>query len=120
MEENILNIYGIYEFGMHRNNTTGDDQFILYLVGLSTFISYSFKKLFCIKPQIKNKILLPGSKCLISWEEICIGDKYYQCDRCTQTYLCEELDKWFGSTKHLICPYCQTKSIDINHININK
>jgi len=120
MEENILNIYGVYKFGMYRNDDERDDQFILYLIGISTLISFGFKKIFCSRPQIKNKALPSDSECLISWEEIGPGDMYYQCERCRQTYLCEELDQWFGSTKNLSCPYCQTWSININHIYINK
>jgi hypothetical protein len=120
MEENILNIYGVYEFGIRRNDEDTDDQFILYLVGLSTLISFGFKKFFCTKPQYKNKVLSPDSECLICWEKISPGDMYYQCERCKQTYLCEELDKWFASNKNLSCPYCQTWSININYIYINK
>jgi len=120
MEENILNIYGVYEFGIHRNNIAEDDPFILYLIGLTTLVSYGIKKFFCTRPQFKNKSLSSGSECLISREEIGPGYKYYQCDRCRQTYLCEELDKWFESNKHLSCPYCKTWTININYIYINK
>ena len=118
MEENILNIYGVYEFGINRNNTIIDDEFILYLVGLSTVISFSFKKLFCQRPI--NKLLIQDSECVISLEKISKGEKYYQCERCKQTYLCEELEKWFSINKNLSCPYCQTLSININHIFINR
>ncbi len=121
MEENILNIYGIYEYGigLDQANPRNDD-IILYLAGLGTFVSYAFSKLFCSKPQIRNKVLPHKSECLITWEEIGIGDLYYQCDRCGQIYLCEKLDQWFEKNKNLTCPYCQTCSININHIYINK
>jgi hypothetical protein len=121
MEENILNIYGIYEYGFRELNET-NDQFILYLIGLCSLVSYGFTKLFCTKSKSKsiNKVLPLNSECLISLEEIGIGDSYYQCDVCTQVYLCEKLDKWFVVSKRLVCPYCQTKSINVNYTYTNK
>lgn len=126
MEENILNLYGIYDSVFYpmdpeEAERARNDQLILYLAGIGTCLSWTLKRFFCKKnPIIIPKKLLNDTECVITYVEIKQNEQYYQCGLCEQIYLSNALVEWFEKTKNSICPYCQTESIDINQIYTNK
>lgn len=126
MEENILNLYGVYEYGEYCPDEEElvrlrNDQIVLYFLGIGSCVGWIFRKyLFSPRKKIIPKLLTNYSECVIMYTEIKVGDQYYQCGQCTQVYLKDILDQWFENNPNQLCPYCQTNSIDTNIVYANK
>jgi hypothetical protein len=129
MEENMLNICGIYDGDVYFTNEEdaerdriNNDLILLYLIGVGTCVSWVFKRFFFKKldRQIITKQLPSGSECIIMCVEIKSGEYFYQCELCTQVYLKDSLDAWFEKKIVQICPHCQTQIINTNVIYENK